>query len=61
LVDLPVQAQLRAPHRHGFHHRTAKWYLSTFAEAGLTALGSHCYLAQRLVESIAALEAPALF
>jgi len=47
--------------RHGFHHRTAKWYLSTFAEAGLTALGSHCYLAQRLVESVAALEAPALF
>lgn len=47
--------------RHGFHHRTAKWYLSTFAEAGLVACGSHCYLAQRLTESVAALEVPTLF
>jgi len=47
--------------RHGFHQRSAKWYLSTFAEAGLIACGSHCYLAQRMAECIAALEAPALF
>jgi SAM-dependent methyltransferase len=47
--------------RHGFHHRTATWYLSTFAEAGLIACGSHCYLPQRMQESIAALEVPALF
>lgn len=47
--------------RHGFHHRSANWYLSTFAEARLIACGSHCYLAQRLQESVAALEVPALF
>ena len=47
--------------RHGFHHRSASWYLSTFAEAGLIACGSHCYLAQRMQESVAALEVPALF
>jgi SAM-dependent methyltransferase len=47
--------------RHGFHHRSANWYLSTFAEAGLIACGSHCYLAQRLQESVAALEVPTLF
>ena len=47
--------------RHGFHHRSAKWYLSAFAEAGLIACGSHCYLAQRLQESVAALEVPTLF
>lgn len=47
--------------RHGFHHRSAKWYLSTFAEAGLIACGSHCYLAQRMQESVAALEVPTLF
>jgi len=47
--------------RHGFHHRSANWYLSTFAEAGLIACGSHCYLAQRMQESVAALEVPALF
>ena len=47
--------------RHGFLHRSADWYLSTFAEAGLIACGSHCYLPQRMQESIAALEVPALF
>jgi len=47
--------------RHGFLHRSANWYLSTFAEAGLIACGSHCYLAQRMQESVAALEVPALF
>jgi SAM-dependent methyltransferase len=47
--------------RHGFLHRTAPWYLSTFAEAGLIACGSHCYLAQRMQENVSALEVPALF
>jgi SAM-dependent methyltransferase len=47
--------------RHGFHHRMPNWYLSTFAEAGLIACGSHCYLPQRMQESVAALEVPALF
>jgi SAM-dependent methyltransferase len=47
--------------KHMFVHRSPKWYLSTFAEAGLIACGSHCYLAQRLEDSVAALEVPTLF
>ena len=47
--------------RRDFHHRSAKWYLSTLAEAGLIACGSHCYLAQKLADSVAALEVPTLF
>jgi len=44
-----------------FLRRSPNWYLSTFAEAGLIACGSHCYLAQRLEDKVAALEVPALF
>jgi SAM-dependent methyltransferase len=47
--------------RQDFHHRSVKWYLSAFAEVGLIACGSHCYLAQRLADSVAALEVPTLF
>lgn len=47
--------------KHYFLHRSPKWYLSTFAEAGLIACGSHCYLAQRMEDCVAALEVPALF
>jgi SAM-dependent methyltransferase len=42
--------------KHGFLARSPKWYLSTFAQAGLTACGSHCYLGPRLKGSVAALE-----
>jgi SAM-dependent methyltransferase len=46
---------------HDFLQRSPKWYLSTFAEAGLIACGSHCYLARRLEDCVAALEVPTLF
>jgi SAM-dependent methyltransferase len=42
--------------KHGFIARSPKWYLSTFAQAGLTACGSHCYLGPQLEASVAALE-----
>jgi SAM-dependent methyltransferase len=44
--------------KHGFIARSPKWYLATFAQAGLTACGTHCYLGPRLQTSIAALEVP---
>lgn len=42
--------------KHGFIARTPKWYRSQFAQAGLMACGSHCYLGPRLKGSVAALE-----
>jgi predicted TPR repeat methyltransferase len=42
--------------KHGFIARAPKWYLSTFAQAGLTACGSHCYIGPRLKGCVAALE-----
>ena len=42
--------------KHGFIARTPKWYLSTFAQAGLIACGSHCYLGPKLEGCVAALE-----
>ena len=45
--------------KHGFIARSPKWYLSTFAQAGLTACGSHCYIGPRLKGCVAALEASA--
>lgn len=42
--------------KHGFIARAPKWYRSQFAQAGLMACGSHCYLGPRLKGSIAALE-----
>lgn len=44
--------------RHGYVKRSAKWYLSTFSQAGLTPCGTHCYIGPRLETSIAALELP---
>jgi len=43
--------------KRGFIGRTPRWYRSTFAEAGLIACGSHCYVGPRLKGSVAALEA----
>jgi SAM-dependent methyltransferase len=42
--------------KHGFIPRTPQWYRSTFAQAGLIACGTHCYLGPRLKGCIAALE-----
>lgn len=42
--------------KHGFIARTPKWYRSTFAQAGLTPCGTHCYLGPKLQGSVAALE-----
>ena len=42
--------------KHGFIARSPKWYLTTFAQAGLTACGSHCYIGPRLKTCVAALE-----
>jgi SAM-dependent methyltransferase len=42
--------------KHGFIARTPKWYLSAFAQAGLIACGSHCYLGPKLEGCVAALE-----
>jgi SAM-dependent methyltransferase len=42
--------------RTGFVARSAASYLRMFADAGLMACGSHCYLAPRLMRRVAALE-----
>ena len=40
----------------GFIQRPAKWYRDVFAEAGLIACGSHCYLGPKLHGCVSALE-----
>jgi len=45
--------------KHGFIARSPRWYLAAFAEAGLTACGSHCYVGPRLKGCVAALESVA--
>ena len=45
--------------KHGFIARTPRWYLSAFAQAGLIACGSHCYVGPRLQGCVAALESVA--
>lgn len=45
--------------KHGFIARTPRWYLSAFADAGLIACGSHCYVGPRLQGCVAALESVA--
>jgi SAM-dependent methyltransferase len=42
--------------KHGFIARTPRWYRSTFAQAGLIACGTHCYIGPRLKGCVAALE-----
>jgi len=44
--------------KRGFIARTPRWYLSTFAQAGLRSCGSHCYVGPQLISSLAALESP---
>jgi SAM-dependent methyltransferase len=40
----------------GFLSRSPAWYRQRFAEAGLMACGSHCYLASDMMRSVSALE-----
>ncbi len=40
----------------GFHRRSADWYRREFAQAGLSACGSHCYLTRSRSIDAAALE-----
>ena len=42
--------------KHGFIARSPRWYRRTFADAGLIACGTHCYIGPRLKGSVAALE-----
>jgi SAM-dependent methyltransferase len=42
--------------KHGFIARTPGWYRSAFAQAGLIACGTHCYIGPRLKGCVAALE-----
>jgi SAM-dependent methyltransferase len=44
--------------KNGFIARTPKWYLSTFAQVGLTPCGTHCYLGPKLEGAVADLEVP---
>ncbi len=41
---------------HGFMRRPPGWYRGKLADAGLMAVGSHCYLGPRLLRSVSALE-----
>lgn len=42
--------------KRGFLARTPRWYRAAFADAGLIACGTHCYVSPRLKGSVAALE-----
>jgi SAM-dependent methyltransferase len=42
--------------KHGFIARSPQWYRSVFAQAGLIACGTHCYIGPRLKGCVAALE-----
>ena len=57
-LELFTSADALDGDKHSFIARSPKWYLSTFAKAGLTACGTHCYLGQKLEASVAALETP---
>lgn len=45
--------------KHGFIARAPRWYRERFAQTGLIACGSHCYLGPRHRERVAALEVQA--
>ena len=46
--------------KQGFIARAPHWYRAVFAEAGLIACGTHCYVGPRLKGSVAALETTAM-
>ncbi|HZP67382.1 MAG TPA: class I SAM-dependent methyltransferase [Rudaea sp.] len=58
-LELFTAADAPGGDKQGFIARSPKWYLSTFTHAGLTAVGSHCYVGPRLRTCVAALEVPA--
>ncbi|MDQ8154787.1 MAG: class I SAM-dependent methyltransferase [Gemmatimonadota bacterium] len=47
--------ELEGDKRH-WHHRTPAWYRHAFRDAGLTAVGMHCYVGEPLRDSTLALE-----
>jgi SAM-dependent methyltransferase len=47
--------ELEGDKRH-WHHRTPAWYRHAFRDAGLTAMGMHCYVGEALRGSTLALE-----
>jgi SAM-dependent methyltransferase len=47
--------ELEGDKRH-WHHRTPDWYRHAFRDAGLTAMGMHCYVGDALRGSTLALE-----
>jgi SAM-dependent methyltransferase len=55
-LELFTSADAPEGDKHGFIARTPAWYRTTFAQAGLMACGTHCYIGPRLKGSVAALE-----
>lgn len=55
-IELFTSADPVAGDMDGFIARAPSWYRQRFAEAGLMACGSHCYLAPRLMRSVTSLE-----
>jgi SAM-dependent methyltransferase len=55
-LELFTSHDAPAGDKHGFIPRSPKWYRSAFAEAGLIACGTHCYIGPRLKGCVAALE-----
>jgi len=55
-LELFTSQDAPAGDKHGFIPRSAKWYRSVFAQAGLIACGTHCYIGPRLKGCVAALE-----
>lgn len=47
--------ELEGDKRH-WHHRTPAWYRQAFRDAGLTAVGMHCYVGDALRDATLALE-----
>ena len=55
-LELFTAQDAPAGDKHGFMPRTPNWYRSAFAQAGLIACGTHCYVGPRLKGCVAALE-----
>ena len=56
LLELFTSVDAPEGDKRGFIARTPRWYRSQFAQAGLIACGTHCYIGPRLKGSVAALE-----
>jgi SAM-dependent methyltransferase len=55
-LELFTSQDAPAGDKRGFIPRSPKWYRSTFAQSGLIACGTHCYIGPRLKGCVAALE-----